>query len=259
MNYNKILVGIVFHKRVFPIQHKLNYNVFAVMIDCDNLDEVLKKSKIFSYNKFNLLSIFDKDHGDESSIGDFLKKIRNNTKTRNPIKRFSMIAYPRVLGYVFNPITVYIGFNENDSIEVMVYEVNNTFGQRVIYVIPVTDNIEKTIYQKCEKKLFISPFNGNTGIYSFHITNNDEIFNIGINLQVDEKPILKAFFTSRKIDLSDKDLIRSLTNNALLTFKVIAAIHFEAIKLLFKGLKLKKKPKAPKSQIFYFNEIDIIK
>ena len=105
----------------------------------------------------------------------------------------------------------------------------------------------------------ISPFNGNTGIYSFHITNNDEIFNIGINLQVDEKPILKAFFTSRKIDLSDKDLIRSLTNNALLTFKVIAAIHFEAIKLLFKGLKLKKKPKAPKSQIFYFNEIDIIK
>ena len=180
MNYNKILVGKVVHKRVFPIQHKLDYNVFAVMIDCDNLHDTLKKSKIFSYNKFNLFSIFDKDHGDDVSIGTFLEKIRDNVVTRKPVKRFSMIAYPRILGYVFNPITVYIGFNENDLIEVMVYEVNNTFGQRVIYVIPVNDNYKKTIYQKCEKKLFISPFNGDSGIYSFQITDNDGIFNLSL-------------------------------------------------------------------------------
>ena len=62
MNYNKISIGKVVHKRVFPIQHKLDYNVFAVMIDCDNLHDTLKNSKIFSYNKFNLFSIFDKDH-----------------------------------------------------------------------------------------------------------------------------------------------------------------------------------------------------
>ena len=254
MNYNKILVGKVVHKRVFPIQHKLDYNVFAVMIDCDNLYDTLKKSKIFSYNKFNLFSIFDKDHGDDVSIGTFLEKIRDNVVTRNPVKRFSMIAYPRILGYVFNPITVYIGFNENDLIEVMVYEVNNTFGQRVIYVIPVNDNYKKTIYQKCEKKLFISPFNGDSGIYSFQITDSDGIFNMGINLQVDNKPILKASFTSKKVNLSDKELIRSLKRNAFLTFKVILAIHLEAIKLFFKGLKLKKKPLAPKSQIFYFSE-----
>ena len=254
MNYNKILVGKVVHKRVFPIQHKLDYNVFAVMIDCDNLHDTLKKSKIFSYNKFNLFSIFDKDHGDDVSIGTFLEKIRDNVVTRNPVKRFSMIAYPRILGYVFNPITVYIGFNENDLIEVMVYEVNNTFGQRVIYVIPVNDNYKKTIYQKCEKKLFISPFNGDSGIYSFQITDSDGIFNMGINLQVDNKPILKASFTSKKVNLSDKELIRSLKRNAFLTFKVILAIHLEAIKLFFKGLKLKKKPLAPKSQIFYFSE-----
>ena len=101
--------------------------------------------------------------------------------------------------------------------------------------------------------------NGDNGIYSFHITDSDEIFNMGINLQVDNKPILKASFTSKKVNLSDKELIRSLKNNAFLTFKVILAIHLEAIKLLFKGLRLKKKPVAPKSQIFYFNETNIIK
>ena len=132
---NKILIGKVVHKRLSPIRHKLSYSVFALMLDCDDFDNLSKKTNLLSYNKFNLFSIYDKDHGNGGPIKDFLGEIKNNVITKKPVVRFSMIAYPRVFGYVFNPITVYLGYNKEKQIELVIYEVNNTFGQRVIYVI----------------------------------------------------------------------------------------------------------------------------
>tara|TARA_Y100000591_G_scaffold333363_1_gene376517 strand:+ start:13348 stop:14124 length:777 start_codon:yes stop_codon:yes gene_type:complete len=248
---NNILVGKVVHKRISPIRHKLAYRVFALMLNCDEFQDLNKKTSLFSYNRFNLFSIHDKDHGDGRPIQDFLEEIKKNVITREPVVNFSMIAYPRVFGYVFNPITIYLGYNKEKQIELVIYEVNNTFGQRIIYVIPVAQNTGDIIHQKCEKKLFISPFNNNEGTYSFHIKNNPNLFQIGINLHVRNQPILVAHFTGQKQDYSSSNLLKSLGKNLLLTFKVILAIHYEALKLFFKGMSFKKKPQAPKLQICY--------
>ena len=256
MMNNNILVGKVVHKRINPIKHKLHYNVFALEVDSNNLEDIDKNSRFLSYNKFNLFSFFDTDHGNGKSIKDFLSEIIANTKTNNPISRFSIISYPRVLGYVFNPITIYLGFDESNKIELIIYEVNNTFGQRVIYVLP-NNNKEEIIYQRCDKKLFISPFNGDNGVYTFHVKDNEQSFQIGINLKVDDEPIINAYFCGQKFKLNHKNLMKTFRSNLLLTFKVITAIHYEALKLYFKGMKFKKKPKAEKIQICYINAQDI--
>ena len=248
---NKILVGKVVHKRISPIRHKLAYRVFALMLNCDEFHDLSKKTGLLSYNKFNIFSIYDKDHGNGKPIRDFLEEIKNNVQTKEPITHFSMIAYPRVFGYVFNPITIYLGYSKKKQIELVIYEVNNTFGQRVIYVIPAAYNTGEIIYQKCDKKLFISPFNNDDGVYTFHIRNNPNLFQIGINLHEKNQPLLIAHFTGQKIDYSNLNLLLSLTKNLFLTFKVIFAIHYEALKLFFKGMSFKKKPQAPKLQICY--------
>ena len=254
---NKILIGKVVHKRLSPIRHKLSYSVFALMLDCDDFDNLSKKTNLLSYNKFNLFSIYDKDHGNGGPIKDFLEEIKNNVITKKPVVRFSMIAYPRVFGYVFNPITVYLGYNKEKQIELVIYEVNNTFGQRVIYVIPTALKTGEIIYQKCDKKLFISPFNDGDGMYTFHIRNNSNLFQIGINLHARGQPILIAHFTGEKLEYTNYNLIKSLTKNLFLTLKVILAIHYEALKLFFKGMSFKKKPEAPKLQICYIKNNDI--
>ncbi len=254
---NNILVGKVIHKRISPIRHRLSYSVFALMLSCDEFGKLNKKTKLLSYNKFNLLSIYDKDHGNGKPIKDFLEEIKRNITAGEKIVKFSMIAYPRVFGYVFNPITIYLGYNKENEIKLVIYEVNNTFGQRVVYVIPVIKKMKGIISQECEKKLFISPFNNDDGIYSFQIKNNTNTFQIGINLRVKSQPVIVAHFTGQKIDYSDKNIIKTVRKNLLLTFKVIFAIHYEAIKLFFKGMSFKKKPQAPKLQIHYIKNKNI--
>ena len=251
MDSDKILVGKVYHKRLKPINHSLSYNVFSLLLDCKNIESETRKLRMLSYNRFNLFSIYDKDYGDGTTIISFLQKIQKKASTKNPVEYFQIITYPRFLGYVFNPITIYIGYNKNRDLELVIYEVNNTFGQRVVYVIPVEDKSDNKLYQSCDKKLFISPFNGKEGKYSFLLSINKDKFCVGVNLRVNGDPVLKAYFSSDINELSDKNLIKSLKKNILLTYKVIFAIHYEAIKLFLKGLRFKEKPKAPKLQIWY--------
>ena len=246
-----ILIGDIFHKRLIPVKHMLRYKVFALMIDCEKINHLSKELKYFSYNKFNLFSIYDKDHGNKTSISNFLYDIKNKAKTTNEIKRFTMVCYPRILGYAFNPLTLYLGYNNENKIELVIYEVNNTFNERIVYVIPTHGGGNDTIYQNCKKKLYVSPFNPDTGEYFFHVRKTDRALNIGIALKEKTTPILKAYFKNNIIGLNDSNLLITLKQNISMIFKVILAIHYEAFRLWMKGLKIKKRANVPSYQIEY--------
>jgi DUF1365 family protein len=243
--------GVVVHKRVRPVEHALRYHVFSLLIDCDDLSGLDGRMRLFSYNRFNLCSIHAADHGDGTPLADYLRGIGAQSGVRG-IERYMMLCYPRVLGYVFNPVTIYFGVGSNGQPLLLVYEVNNTFGERQTYVVPVgRRNGADTVHQSCDKTFYVSPFNSADGRYSFHVTPLDDELTVGIALHTDEGPLLKAFFRGKRTDLTDRTLARALASTGWLSVKVIAAIHFEALRLWLKGLRLRPRPHRTKSDIAF--------
>lgn len=243
--------GVVVHKRVRPVQHALRYRVFSLLLDCEELPDLDRRLRLFSYNRFNVFSLYDRDHGDGTALHSYLQAIAAQSG-QDGIERFLMLCYPRMLGYGFNPVTVYFGMSAEGRPKLIIYEVNNTFGERKSYVIPVPeDAATSTVNQNCRKAFYVSPFNSVDGRYSFHLTPPGEEVTVGIALDNDQGPVLKAYFRGMRSDLSDSSLLTALLRTGWLSVKVIAAIHFEAVKLWLKGLRPTKRPPPPETAVAF--------
>lgn len=244
--------GTVVHKRLRPRLHALRYKVFSLLLDVSHLDEAAQKLRVFSHNSFNLISIYDADYGDGSSLPDYLQGIARQGGYGDTITRFRMLCYPRILGYVFNPLTVYFGLDREDRIRLLIYEVSNTFGERKTYVLPAVTNTDQDIIaQSCRKRFYVSPFNTGEGRYRFHVTAPRDALTVGIALDDGDGPLLKAYFQGTHAPFSDRALLQSLGRTGWMTVKVIAGIHFEAAKLWLKGVRIVRRPPPPKDPITF--------
>ena len=225
------------------MRHELRYRVFNLFADVDRLDEIGKSLRLFSYNKLNLFSVMDRNHGsgDGMPIRDHAWRLAREAQGGNSVKRIFMFCYPSVLGYVFNPLTVYYGFDGEDRLRLMIYEVNNTFGGRHSYVVPVGD----TLAQSAPKHFYVSPFNAVEGRYDFHFSVPGDRMALGITLTVADQPMLNAYVSGARQNLDDRVLLRSFVGLPFLTLKIIGAIHLQALKLWWKGLRLKTRPVSP--------------
>ena len=244
--------GEVVHRRFNPLRHELRYKVFNLFADIDGLDEIAGQCRLFSHNRFNLFSVMDRNHGpgDGTPIREHVWSLARAAKCGAEVKRVSMLCYPSVLGYVFNPLTVYYGFDAQDRLRLMIYEVNNTFGGRHSYVIPVGE----VLAQHAEKHFHVSPFNAVEGHYGFRFSTPAEKIALGITLTVDNTPILKAYMSGTRLALSDANLLRSFLAIPFLTLKVIAAIHLQALRLLWKGLRLERPPRGATHRVDNLSE-----
>lgn len=233
-----IYTGDVTHVRLRPVHHKLRYPVFSLLIDLDELELLNSKLKFFSQNRLNVLSIHDKDHGTTKgrSIREDIRQLLAQSGFNPQDWRVTMLCYPRVFGYVFNPITVYFCRGAADDIRIIIYEVNNTFGERQHYLAPVRRDESGICLHGCAKTMTVSPFNRCQGDYRFHLREPGEDVVISILYRDHNGPLLRAMFAGKRQPMSDGTLVRTLFSFPLLTFKVIAAIHFEALKLWLKGV-----------------------
>jgi hypothetical protein len=231
-----IYVGEVVHKRLRPVQHELRYRVYNLFIDVDELPVLSNRLGIFSYNRFNLLGLADCDHGEGNGtpIARHLRQIARTVPEGTNVSRFFMFCYPRVMGYVFNPLTVYYGYDAEDRLRLMIYEVNNTFGGRKTYLLPVREGVA----QRTRKSFYVSPFNKVEGEYGFHVSEPDDQLAVGITLTTPLGPTLKAYFSGSRRPLNEANLWRCFLGVPLQGFKVITAIHWEALKLWLKGLRI---------------------
>ena len=250
MTNSCIYNGTVIHKRFKPKEHFFKYNVFSLLIDLSELDELNKKIRFFSFNKFNLISFHEKDHGerDGSSIIEWVKlNLKNNNISYDKIK-IKLLCYPRILGYVFNPLSVFFVYDENEKLISILYEVKNTFGEQHTYVFRV-DNESNLIQNNCSKKFHVSPFIEMDCKYFFRILNPNKKLSIIIDQYDKDGKILFASQDGKRSDLDSKQLIKSYLKHPLMTFKIISAIHFEAFKLWAKGIKFIKKKLKIKNNI----------
>ena len=254
INNSCIYIGSVIHKRFKPKKHFFKYNVFSLFLDLDEINELDQKILFFSYNKFNILSFFDKDHGyrDGSSIKNWLIHVlqKKNISTINI--KIKILCYPRIFGYVFNPLSVFFIYDADSNPIAILYEVKNTFGEQHTYVFKI-DIKHKQIFNNCKKKFYVSPFMDLESKYFFKVLIPNKRLSVIIDQRDKEGKLLFASQDGKRIKLSSKNLLISYLKHPLMTLKIISAIHYEALKLWIKGIKLVKKNLKIKNNTSYEN------
>ncbi len=242
MIFHKFCQAKVFHIRNFPKKNSFLYNVYYLLFD---IEKIPFKSKFLSFEKFNLFSFYSKDHCKHNQAENLTDWIYNILREENikPYKVFLM-AHPRVLGYVFNPVSFWFCLNEKEELIAVLAEVNNTFNEAHSYLIynqdksPITKNQEHF----AKKEFHVSPFLKREGKYRFKFDYNAQKIRVFIDYFFEDKLMLQTSLNSECKPLSDWQLIKSFFTIPFLTFKVIILIHYQALKIVFKGIKYIKKP-----------------
>jgi len=250
---SKIYTGKVIHRRFKPKEHFFKYSVFSLLIDLDELVDIQKEISIFSYNKFNIISFFDKDHGerDSSSLKNWVYSNLKKIGIEEEVK-IQLLCYPRIFGYVFNPLSIFFVYDKSLKLIAILYEVKNTFGEQHTYVFKTND--EKVIQNICKKQFYVSPFIEMNCEYSFKILKPEGQLSVVINQSDNEGKLLFASQDGTAREFNNKNLIISFLSHPLMSFKVIAAIHYEAFKLWIKRIKLVTKKINLKNNITFENK-----
>ena len=234
--------GIITHHRFKPVKHSLKYKTFSLLLDLDEVESLTKKISIFSLNKFNIFSFYNKDHGarDGSSLKQWVLENIKKFNINSNITQIKLLCYPRIFGYVFNPLSIFYCYEEN-RLKVIFYEVKNTFNEQHTYIFKIKNN--ENIEQKCKKKFYVSPFMDMETYYNFKLINPNEKLSVFIK-QTDKKDIiLTATQTGDKKEFTFKQLIFNFIKYPFMTIKIITSIHYEALLLWKKGAIYRKRDK----------------
>ena len=237
-----IYSGFVTHRRFKPKRHFFSYKTFSLLIDLNEVKDLAKEIKFFSYNKFNVLSFYDLDHGprDGSCLIKWVKKILAESKINFEIGSIKLLCFPRFFGYVFNPLSIFYCYDEKSQLKAVLYEVKNTFNEQHTYVFPAIAS-SNLILHKCDKKFYVSPFIEMKTFYNFRLLKPGNIINVFIKQTDADGILLIACQVGKRLELNSKNLFFQFLKHPLMSFKVILAIHFEAFRLWSKGIKHVKK------------------
>src|SRR6266852_589265 len=234
--------GDVMHARLKPIGHRFSYRVMSLMVDLDRLDAADRQSRLFGVNRAALYSFNEADHGERD--GSALRIYAQRSAAERGIDltggRVLLLCYPRLLGYTFNPLSVYFCYHASGELALLIYEVRNTFGELHAYVLPVNDGeiSDAGLRQSQEKLFYVSPFIEMAMRYHFRVLPPGDSIRLRI-LETDrDGPLLAATFNGRRRALNTGELLRSVFALPLVTLKIVAAIHWEALRLWLKGVRL---------------------
>lgn len=242
-----IYAGRVMHKRLTPTPHAFAYRVFAMALDVDEIAQAAARLRLFGYNRRDLVSFHDADHGrgDGRPVATHIRATLREAGLERAGVRIVLLCYPRLLGFVFNPLSVYFCHNYNDRLGAIVYEVSNTFGERTSYVIPVEETSAGAVRQACAKRMYVSPFTSRTAQYGFHVSPPNENVVIGVTLRDQDGPVLKTHFRGDRLTLTDRTLAGMVARHPLMTVKVMAGIHLQAARLWVKGVPVVQRHISP--------------
>lgn len=237
MSASQIYAGRVVHNR--PGRHRLSYAVFMLALDLDELPALDRTLRLFAHNRFGLLALFERDHGERSN-----RPIRPQIEAKLRVSgigweggRIVLLTMPRVLNYVFNPLSVYFCYHRDGAIAALVHEVSNTFGERHFYVLPPSMHADGLIRQSCDKAFFVSPFLEHDLRYEFSVLPPNSVVSISLIVRRGTEIALTASFSGQGRALTDANIMRAWAGNPFMTLAVVFGIHWEALKMSLKGVR----------------------
>lgn len=252
-----LYVGHVTHRRLVPKHHFLRHSVYWLLADLCELPELDRRLRLFSHNRPNLMSLYDRDHagGLPDSLLNQMRLQLNAAGIGDNDVKISLLCMPRVAGYDFNPLSVYFCRRADGSLAAIIYEVNNTFGGRHSYVIPVettgpnTDAAGDagTVRQGCSKEFYVSPFMDLDLDYRFTTKPPAERVSVSIQAVRDGSAVINTALSGKLLPLSDTNILRLTASHPLLPMKVMAAIHWHALKMWMRGFAIN--PATPSKNI----------
>ncbi|MBN8903596.1 MAG: hypothetical protein BGO51_07655 [Rhodospirillales bacterium 69-11] len=242
-----LYVGSVTHRRLRPAHHHLRYPMLTMLLDLEELPLLSRRLRLFAHDRAAAFTFRTRDHGDGSAtpLAVQVATLLRQAGLDPTGGRIRVLCMPRILGFVFNPLTVYFCHAADGRVQAMLYEVNNTFGQRHTYLIPVAAAADGAIRQSCDKRFHVSPFMDMALTYRFRVSPPGEALGMSVTAEDANGPVLVAALAARRRPLTDASLLRALAGHAWLAARVVGGIHWEALKIWRKGIPVRRCPAPP--------------
>lgn len=242
--------GQTYHGRKGAVSNAFRYSIDYLMLDAE---KDLTVPRLFKRNKRGLCSVFDADHGGEPGKGSGASWVRDVLRTYqlpNPA-RILLLAQPRFWNHVFNPVSFWICYDSNTEITAVIAEVTNTFGERHSYLIHHPDSraIKPSDTLRATKIFYVSPFQKIEGGYAFRFDISDDKIGIWIDYSGENHDGLIATLTGPREPLTNRSILRALYRRPFGSRRVLALIHWQALKLWWKGSKYRVRPNPPTADV----------
>ncbi len=247
-----LYTGWVRHRRHRPRVHDFRYRLVLAYLDLDALDQVDRTVRPFSVNRWNLWSFFDRDHvdGRPGATAGKVRRLLANHGIALAGGSIRLLTQCRVLGYVFNPISLYYCHDADGALAAVVAEVNNTFGERHLYLLHGRKNASTgaTAGFRAVKAMHVSPFLGMDCVYDFSLAPVGDRLSVGIVQHEEGRRVLDAQLWGRRAPLTTSTLTAATLRYPFVTLKTTAAIHAEAARLYLKGIPFRRHPRMTGAQ-----------
>lgn len=238
MTSSSIYRGTVTHRRLTPKIHALAYRLFLLHVDLDEAQTLSDHSRVFGFNRPRLLSLYEGDHGDGSDTPlkaqIEAKAAAAGFKTGGPVR---IMTTPRVLGYAFNPLTIFFCHGADGRLKCTVHQVNSIFGGRCFYTLPAGKAVFR---QMAVKRMAVSPFLEMDLTYHFRLREPAARFDLAVEVRREEDVFMTSGFAGLRSDFTDKELWRAWRADPVVSWKVTAAIWWEMLKLRLKGVPVQQ-------------------
>ncbi|MFM7658586.1 MAG: DUF1365 domain-containing protein [Burkholderiaceae bacterium] len=253
-----ISMGSVRHQRLRPASNVFSYGVFTLMLPLRSLGDSALGSKLCSRNRFNLLSFHDSDHGDgKTPLLLWIDQLLRSEGITDADGEVWLQTFPRVLGYVFNPVSFWFCHRHDGALRAIVCEVNNTFGERHCYLLDSGGVMQWGQSHTASKVFHVSPFCAVDGSYRFRFMRtiqnikgaNTERIVARIDYHDAQGPLLLTSVSGKLRALNDVRAAQAFLRYPLMSFGVIARIHWQALRLFIKRVPFFSKPHPPQKAL----------
>jgi uncharacterized protein len=230
------------HARYTPFKRAFSYRLFQIMFDVDRVSQAAQHLRLLSHNRPGVFSFRDKDHGprDGGSLRAWSEALWRDHGVRLDGGAIHLLCFPRMLGFVFNPLSVFLGYGPEGDLRGVIYEVRNTFGEAHCYVASTPAEPHTAA-----KAFHVSPFFDVEGDYLFSLQPPGDAFSLRIENRTDGVLTHLATLAGVRTALTDGRLARVLVTMPFMTLGVVAAIHWQALWTWLKGAKYRRKPAPP--------------
>lgn len=255
-NTTQLCFGEVRHARLRPVANAFAYRVYFLRLPLRTLSKQFPQTRGFSHNRFNLLSFYDCDHGDNKTpLVEWADALLRSQGIHDADGEIWLQTFPRVLGYVFNPVSFWFCHRQDGSLRAILCAVHNTFGEKHVYLLDTGDAMPYGIELQATKAFHVSPFFPIKGGYRFRFMRTpsdnagDERTIACIDYDDDDGPLLKTSISGTSAVLTDAEVARAFFLHPLMTFGVVVKIHWQALRLWLKRAPFFSKPEPPTNRV----------